>query len=84
LVVLAAAPFASAHGLISAATGKLGGNGPGLGVVAGGVNSLADVTVFRARVGKFGALVVLISSELDPEPVFWQSHRMTTFSVLPP
>jgi hypothetical protein len=42
------------------------------------------VTVFRARVGKFGALVVLISSELDPEPVFWQSHRMTTFSVLPP
>lgn len=53
--VLGAAPLASAHCLISAATGNLGGNGTGLGVVAGGVNSQADVTVFKSTAGKFGA-----------------------------
>jgi len=51
---LIAAPLASAHGLISTATGDLGGNGTGLGVVSGGVNSQADVTIFSAKAGAFG------------------------------
>lgn len=49
-----AAPLVSAHGLIASATGDLGGNGTGLGVVSGGVNSLADVTIFKASAGAFG------------------------------
>lgn len=49
-----AAPLVSAHGLIASATGDLGGNGTGLGVVSGGVNSEADVTIFKANAGAFG------------------------------
>jgi hypothetical protein len=54
LGLLIAAPLVSAHGLISTATGNLGGNGTGLGVVSGGVNSQADVTIFSAKAGAFG------------------------------
>lgn len=51
---LLVAPFASAHCLISKVTGDAGGNGTGFGVTASGINSLADVTVFKAATG-FGA-----------------------------
>jgi hypothetical protein len=54
LGLLIAAPLVSAHGLIASATGDLGGNGTGLGVVSGGVNSQADVTIFKATAGAFG------------------------------
>ncbi|CZR61245.1 uncharacterized protein PAC_11141 [Phialocephala subalpina] len=46
--------LASAHCLISTATGDLGGNGTGLGVAANGINNQGDVTVFKATTG-FGA-----------------------------
>jgi hypothetical protein len=45
----------SAHGLISIATGGLGGNEMGLDVVAGGVHSQADLTLFKAGAGALGA-----------------------------
>ncbi|KAF8847993.1 hypothetical protein BDZ45DRAFT_754299 [Acephala macrosclerotiorum] len=46
--------LASAHCLISTASGDLGGNGTGLGVAASGINNQGDVTVFKAATG-FGA-----------------------------
>jgi len=51
--LLAAAPFAAAHGKISAASGDLGGNGTGLGIIgsAASVNSEEDVTIFTAATG---------------------------------
>jgi hypothetical protein len=54
LGLLIAAPLISAHGLIASTTGDLGGIGTGLGVVSGGVNSEADVTIFKATAGAFG------------------------------
>lgn len=52
LGVLIAAPLVPAHCLITAASGDLGGNGTGLGVLTAKDNSQADVTVFKA--GGFG------------------------------
>lgn len=50
--VLAMVPLASSHGLISAASGELGGKGIGLGVDTAGINNQGDVTVFKT--GVFG------------------------------
>jgi hypothetical protein len=49
LSLLITAPLISAHGLVASAVGDLGGKGQGLGVVSGGVNSQADVTVFNGK-----------------------------------
>jgi len=46
--------LSSAHCLISAASGDLGGKGQGLGVTAKGINNQNDVTVFKASAGAFG------------------------------
>lgn len=51
--LLIAAPLTSAHGMITAASGDLGGKGIGLGVTAATSNSQNDVTVFKS--GTFGA-----------------------------
>jgi hypothetical protein len=52
-LALFAAPLVSAHGLVSAAAGNLGGKGRGLGVAVGGDNNQGDVTVFKS--GAFGS-----------------------------
>jgi hypothetical protein len=67
---LVAAPLVATHGLIASATGDLGGNGTGLGVVSGGINSQADVTIFKANAGAFGETTgvshtIILSSQED-------------------
>jgi hypothetical protein len=47
--------FTSAHCLITTATGDLGGNGTGLGVLSANDNVQNDVTVFKSTAGAFGA-----------------------------
>jgi hypothetical protein len=51
---LLAASLVSGHGFITSATGNLGGNGTGLGVVSGNPNQLSEVTVFKSSAGAFG------------------------------
>lgn len=47
--------FTSAHCLITTATGDLGGDGTGLGVLSANDNAKNDVTVFKSTAGAFGA-----------------------------
>jgi hypothetical protein len=55
--LLAVAPLASAHCLISAASGDSGGKGIGLGVDTAEINNQGDVTVFKTGVfGSTGAV----------------------------
>jgi hypothetical protein len=46
--------LASAHCLITAASGDLGGKGTGLGVLTAKDNSQADVTVFNNKANALG------------------------------